>query len=71
MINKINLDPFLGKINGYKLSYFENSTVGRLLEQNGDYITIELKDGNVIITHIDSLESIWPIKPKKEAIQNE
>lgn len=36
MTNKINLDPFLGKINGYKLSIFENSTVGRLLEQNGD-----------------------------------
>jgi hypothetical protein len=70
MINKINLDPFMGKINGYKLSFFGKSTVGRLLEQNGDYITIELKDGNVIITHIDSLVSIWPIRAKQKAIQN-
>ncbi len=68
MINKININLFMGRINGYKLSFFEKSTVGRLLEKNGDYITIELKDGNVIVTHIDSLISIWPIRTKEEAI---
>ena len=68
MKNNINIDPFMGKINGYKLSFFENSTVGRLLEKNGDYITIELRDGKVIVAHIDSLTSIWQIRANEKAI---
>jgi hypothetical protein len=68
MTNKIDISPFMGKINGYQLSFFCDSTVGRLVEKNGDYITIELKDGKVIVTHIDRLVSIWHIQTKKEAI---
>jgi len=66
MENKINLDPFMGKINGYKLSFFETSTVGKLTARNGDYITIEFRDGKVIETHIDTIISIWHIRSKQD-----
>jgi hypothetical protein len=65
---KINIEPFLGKINAYVFRFMDNSITGRLVEQNGDYLTIELKSGSVIVAHIDSLVSIWNIRDKKEAV---
>jgi len=64
----INIEPFLGKINAYVFRFMEKSITGRLIEQNDDYITIELKSGSIIIAQIDSLISIWNIRDKKEAV---
>lgn len=62
MQNKINLNEFIGKINAYKLSFLEKSITGRLIEQNGNFLKIQLRSGNVIVAHIDSLMSIWNIR---------
>ena len=42
MQNKINLDEFLGKINAYQLSFLPKSITGKLIEQNGDFLKIQL-----------------------------
>lgn len=68
MQNKINLNEFIGKINAYKLSFLEKSITGRLIEQNGNFLKIQLRSGNVIVAHIDSLVSIWNIRQKQEAV---
>jgi hypothetical protein len=68
MQNKINLSEFLGKINAYKLSFLPKSITGRLVEQSGDFLKIELRNGNIIVTHIDSLVSIWHIRQKTEVV---
>jgi hypothetical protein len=65
---KINIEPFMNKINAYVFKFMDKSITGRLVEQNGDYLTIELKSGSMIVAHIDSLVSIWNIREKKEAI---
>jgi hypothetical protein len=44
------------------------SITGKLVEQNGDYLKIELKSGGVIVAHIDSLVSIWNIRQKQEVV---
>jgi len=64
--SKINIDPFMNRINAYVFRFMEKSITGRLIEQNGDYITIELKSGGLIVAHIDSLISIWAIRQKKD-----
>jgi len=46
----------------------DHSITGKLVEQNGDYLTIELKSGSIIVAHIDSLVSIWHIRPKQEVV---
>lgn len=66
--NKLNLNEFLGRVNAYKLSFLPNSITGRLIEQDGDYLKIQLKSGSEIVAHIDSLVSIWHIRQPEEAI---
>jgi len=65
---KINIEPFLNKINAYVFNFMPRSITGKLVEQNGDYLKIELKSGGVIVAHIDSLVSIWNIREKREMV---
>jgi hypothetical protein len=65
---KINIEPFINKINAYMFSFMDKSITGQLIEKNGDYITIELKSGSVVVAHIDSLISIWNIREKREVV---
>jgi hypothetical protein len=65
---KINIKPFINKINAYVFKFMDKSITGKLVEKNGDYITIELKSGSVIVAHIDSLVSIWNIRQKQEMV---
>ena len=65
---KINIEPFLNKINAYVFSFMPHSITGKLVEQNGDYLKIELKSGGVIVAHIDSMVSIWNIRQKREVV---
>jgi hypothetical protein len=60
--NNLKLNEFLGRVNAYRLSFLPNSITGRLLEQDGDYLKIQLKSGSEIVAHIDSLVSIWHIR---------
>jgi hypothetical protein len=60
--NKLKLNGFLGRINAYRLSFLPDSITGRLVEQDGDYLKIQLKSGSEIVAHIDSLVSIWHIR---------
>ena len=62
---KINLEPYLNKINAYVFRFLEKSITGRLIERNGDFITVELRSGCMIVAHIDSLVSIWHIRQKQ------
>jgi len=64
----INIEPFMNKINAYVFKFMDKSITGKLIEKNGDYLTIELKSGSVIVSHIDSLVSIWNIRQKQEAV---
>jgi hypothetical protein len=66
--NTINIEPFMNRINAYVFSFMTRSITGRLIEKNGDYLTIELKSGSVIVAHIDSLVSIWSIRQKQEMV---
>jgi hypothetical protein len=66
--NTINIEPFINKINAYVFKFMDKSITGKLVEKNGDYITIELKSGSVIVAHIDSMVSIWNIRPKQEVV---
>jgi len=66
--SKINIEPFLNKINAYVFNFMPRSITGKLVEQNGDYLKIELKSGGVIVAHIDSLVSIWNIREKREVV---
>jgi hypothetical protein len=68
MQNKINLNEFSGKINAYKLSFLEKSITGKLVEQNGDFLKIELRNGNVIVASVDSLKAIWNIRQKQGVV---
>ena len=65
---KINIEPFMNKINAYVFNFMPRSITGKLVEQNGDYLKIELKSGGVIVAHIDSLVSIWNIREKRELV---
>ena len=65
---KINIEPFMGKINAYVFKFMDHSITGKLVEQNGDYLKIELKSGGVIVAHIDSLISVWNIREKREVV---
>jgi len=64
--NTINIELFINKINAYVFNFMDKSITGRLVEKNGEYITIELKSGSLIVAHIDSLVSIWNIRSKSE-----
>jgi hypothetical protein len=66
--SKINIEPFMNKTNAYAFNFMPRSITGKLVEQTGDYLKIELKSGGVIIAHIDSLISIWNIRPKQEMV---
>jgi len=66
--HNINVEPFMQKINAYKFNFMNNSITGRLIEKNGDFISVEMKSGSIIVAHIDSLVSIWNIRTKKEAV---
>ena len=66
--NTINIEPFMGKINAYVFRFMDKSITGKLIEKNGEYITIELRSGSVIVAHIDSLVSIWNIREKREVV---
>ena len=66
--NTITIEPFINKINAYVFKFMDKSITGKLVEKNGDYITIELKSGSVIVAHIDSLVSIWNIRQKQEVV---
>ena len=66
--NTINVEPFINRINAYVFKFMQKSITGKLIEKNGDYLTIELKSGSVIVAHIDSLVSIWNIRQKQEAV---
>ena len=65
---KINIEPFMNKINAYVFNFMPNSITGKLIEQNGDFLKIELKSGGVIVAHMDSLISIWNIRQKQEVV---
>jgi hypothetical protein len=67
MQNIIKLDEFLGKVNAYQLSFMDKTITGRLIEQNGDFIKIQLRSGNIICCHIGALRSIWHIKQPEVA----
>ena len=64
--NTINVEPFINRINAYVFKFMQKSITVKLIEKNGDYLTIELKSGSVIVAHIDSLVSIWNIREKRE-----
>jgi len=66
--NTINIEPFINKINAYVFKFMDKSITGRLVEKNGDYLTIELKSGSVIVANIESLVSIWNIREKKGVV---
>ena len=65
---KINIEPFLNKINAYVFNFMPRSITGKLVEQNGDFLKIELKSGGVVVAHIDSLISVWNIRQKQEVV---
>jgi hypothetical protein len=65
--NNINIEPFINKINAYVFKFLDKSTTGRLVEKNGDYLTIELKSGSVLVAHVDSLISIWNVRSKSDS----
>jgi hypothetical protein len=65
---KINIEPFLNKINAYAFDFLDKSITGKLVDQNGAFLTIELRSGSLIVAHIDSLVSIWNIREKKEVV---
>lgn len=64
--NTINVEPFMDRINAYVFKFMDRSITGRLVEKNGEYITVELKSGGVFIANIDSLVSIWHIRQRQE-----
>ena len=64
--NNINVEPFINKINAYVFKFMDKSITGKLIEKNGDFITVELKSGSLIIAHLDSLVSIWNVRSKAE-----
>ena len=64
----INIELFIKKINAYVFKFMDKSITGKLVEKNGDYLTIELKSGSVIVAHIDSLVSIWNIREKRKVV---
>ena len=66
--SKINIEPFTNKINAYVFNFMPRSITGKLVEQNGDYLKIELKSGGVIVAHIDSMISIWNIRQQQEVV---
>ena len=66
--NTINIERFMGKINAYVFRFMDKSITGKLIEKNGEYLTIELRSGSVIVAHIDSLVSIWNIREKKGVV---
>ena len=66
--NTINIEPFMNRINAYVFKFMDKSITGRLVEKNGDYITVELKSGSVIVANIDSLVSIWHIRQKQGVV---
>jgi hypothetical protein len=66
--NTINIEPFINKINAYVFKFMDKSITGKLVEKNGDYLTIELKSGSVIVAHIDSMISIWNVREKRKAM---
>ena len=66
--NTINIEPFMNRINAYVFNFMDKSITGRLVEKNGDYITVELKSGSVIVANIDSLVSIWHIRQKQGVV---
>jgi hypothetical protein len=66
----INIEPFINKINAYVFKFMEHSITGKLIERNGDYLTIELKSGSIIVAHIASLISIWNVREKQEAVKD-
>jgi hypothetical protein len=65
---KMNIEPFINKINAYVFNFLDRSITGRLVDHNEDYLTIELKSGSLIVAHIDSLVSIWNIREKREVV---
>ncbi|MFZ2470552.1 MAG: hypothetical protein WAW52_01290 [Methanothrix sp.] len=65
---KMNIEPFVNKINAYVFDFLDKSITGRLVDHNEDYLTIELKSGSLIVAHIDSLVSIWNIREKREVV---
>jgi hypothetical protein len=66
--DKINIEPFINKINAYVFNFLDKSITGRLVDHNEDFLTIELKSGSLIVAHIDSLVSIWNIREKREVV---
>ena len=58
----------MNRINAYVFSFMDKSITGKLVEKNGDYITVELKSGSVIVANIDSLVSIWHIRQKQGVV---
>ena len=66
--NNINIEPFINKINAYMFNFMDHSITGRLVEKNGDFITVELRSGSVIVANLDSLVSIWNIRSKSVVV---
>jgi hypothetical protein len=66
--NNINVEPFINKINAYMFNFMDHSITGRLVEKNGDFITVELRSGSVIVANLDSLVSIWNIRSKSVVV---
>jgi hypothetical protein len=44
----------MNKINAYVFKFMGKSITGKLVEKNGDYITIELKSGSVVSNACDT-----------------
>jgi hypothetical protein len=58
----------MNKINAYVFKFMDKSITGKLVEKNGDYITVELKSGSLIVANIESLVSIWNIRERKGVV---
>jgi hypothetical protein len=65
---KMNIEPFINKINAYVFNFLDKSITGRLVDHNEDYLTIELKSGSLIVANINSLVSIWQIRQKEDLV---
>ncbi len=67
-LKTLDLSEYNNKVNAYRLSFLEDSITGRLVEQNGDYIKIATRSGNLIVAHIDTLLSIWHVRQPRAVV---
>ena len=58
-INKLcsseQIKKFLNKIIIWNLSFMDQPITGKLIEINGDYFLIEMKDGRTLVARVDTV----------------